>query len=166
MSARAPRRLRKKHVAGELRAVVDETIALFHRLAWVADRIYGEEGRGVARRGILRGLLRYGPRTVPALARARSVRRQTLQPVVDALVRDGLVERIDNPDHARSRLVRITREGARIVEAMDRVDRRVLAAAGAGLDPRHVATTAATLRALRARFEETERWSDAAADVE
>ena len=41
MKTRAPRKLRKRHDKGELRAVVDETIGLFHRLRWVAERIYG-----------------------------------------------------------------------------------------------------------------------------
>ncbi|HSO33313.1 MAG TPA: hypothetical protein VLT33_12355, partial [Labilithrix sp.] len=97
MAARPPRRLRRFRKAEDLQSVVDETIALFHRLAWVADQIYGPEGRGTARRRILRSLLRYGPRTVPALARARALRRQTIQPVVDALVADGLAELVENP---------------------------------------------------------------------
>lgn len=156
--ARSPRRLRKPHRRGELRAVVDETIALFHRLAWVAQQIYGVEGTSTARRGILRGLARYGPQTVPELARARSVRRQTLQPVVNALVEDGLVELAPNPRHARSKLVRITRAGASFVEDMDRVDDRVLAAAGADIAREDLVTTAATLRLLRARFETSMRW--------
>ncbi len=137
---------------------MDETIALFHRLAWVADQIYGEDGRGTARRGILRGLVRYGPQTVPQLARARSVRRQSIQPVVDELAREGLVEYVENPSHARSMLVRIQPRGALMVERMDRVDRRVLSAVGAGIDRRDIDTTAATLRALRERFETTLRW--------
>jgi len=157
-SHKAPRRLRRPHRANDLRAVVDETIALFHRLAWVADQIYGEDGRGTARRGILRGLVRYGPQTVPQLARARSVRRQSIQPVVDELAREGLVEYVTNPSHARSMLVRIQPRGALMVERMDRVDRRVLSAVGAGIDRRDVDTTAATLRTLRERFETTLRW--------
>lgn len=155
---RGPRRLRKPHRRGELRAVVDETIALFHRLAWVAQEIYGAEGTSTARRGILRGLARYGPQTVPELARARSVRRQTLQPVVDALAKDGLVKLVANPRHARSRLVRITRAGSATVEDMDRVDERVLAAAGAGIPREDLTTTVMTLRALRTRFESSTRW--------
>lgn len=157
---RAPRRLRKQTV-GDLRAVVDETIALFHRLAWVADQIYGEEGQGTSRRGLLRGLARFGPQTVPELARARALRRQSIQPIVDDLAARGLVELVANPRHARSPRVRITTQGTALVARMDRVDRRVLAAVGRGLDPAAIATTAATLRALRSRFEITLRWRGA-----
>jgi DNA-binding MarR family transcriptional regulator len=155
---RTPRRLRKRHAEGDVRAIVDETIALYHRLMWVADQMHGKDGGGSAGRGILRGLLRYGPQTVPDLARARSVRRQTIQPVVDALAAEGLVELVENPAHARSRLVRITSPGVKIVERMDRLDHRVLSAVSAGLTAKDVAITASTLRALRSRFETTLRW--------
>jgi DNA-binding MarR family transcriptional regulator len=153
--SRAPRKLRKPHSKGELRAVVDETIALFHRLRFVAEQIYGADGRSTARRGILRGLLRYGPQTVPVLAKARSVTRQNVQPVVDALAAEGLVELVDNPAHARSKLVRITDRGADLVARMDEVD---LGAAGVGLPRADLETTARTLSTLRARFETGLRW--------
>jgi DNA-binding MarR family transcriptional regulator len=153
---RAPRRLRKVHDKGQLRAVVDETIALFHRLRWVAEQIYGPDGRSTARRGILRGLLRYGPQTVPVLARARGVTRQNVQPVVDQLVREGLATLEDNPEHARSRLVRVTDAGAALVTEMDGIDARVLERVGADLPPRDLEATARTLKALRERFES--RW--------
>jgi DNA-binding MarR family transcriptional regulator len=158
MRSRAPRKLRKRHVRGELRAVVDETIALFHRVRWVAEQIYGPEGRSTARRGLLRGLVRYGPRTVPQLALSRSVTRQHTQEVVDRLAADGLVELIANPAHARSRLVRATRRGAALVDHMDEVDARVLVAIGGPLATRDLAITARTLKAVRECFEDEPRW--------
>jgi len=158
MRPRAPRKLRKRHVGGELRAVVDETIALFHRVRWVAEEIYGASGRSTARRGILRGLVRYGPRTVPQLARSRSVTRQHTQQVVDQLAADGLVELVANPAHARSRLVRATRRGAALVLQLDEIDARVLGAIGGPLSRRDLAITARTLRAVRECFEDEPRW--------
>ncbi len=107
---------------------------------------------------ILRGLVRYGPRTVPQLALARSVTRQHTQEVVDRLVADGLVERVANPAHARSPLIRATRRGATLVEAMDDTDTRVLVAIGGELPLRDLAITARTLRAVRERFEDEARW--------
>lgn len=160
-----PRALRKIRKAnpGDLRAVVDETIALYHRLMWVADQIH-EHGGAVARRGILRGLLRYGAQTVPDLARARAVKRQSIQPVVDELASEGLVVLEANPNHRTSKLVRITDAGAAIVERMDRADRRVLNAVGRDLDRADIEVTAATLRGLRTRFETTLRWRGVAFD--
>jgi DNA-binding MarR family transcriptional regulator len=150
--------LRKRHAHGELRAVVDETIALFHRVRWVAEQIYGDAGRSLPRRGILRGLVRYGPRTVPQLARSRAVTRQHTQEVVDGLVADGLAELVSNPAHRRSRLVRATPRGAALVARMDDVDADVLVAIGGGLSVRDLAITVRTLRAVREAFEDEKQW--------
>lgn len=142
--------------------MVDETIALYQWLAWVADELYGDDARGATRRWTLRRLMREGPMTVAALARAKVVRRQSLQPLVDGLARDGLVELIDNPADARARLVRLTASGVELVHRLDRIDRAVLKSVGRGLDERHLATTATTLRTLRAGFETKLRWRTAA----
>lgn len=154
----APRRRTRPRPRGAVQLVVDETIALHHWLVWVADQIYGEDARGAARRWTLRRIHRDGPQTVPALARVRAVRRQTLQPIVDALAAEGLVELRPNPGHARSELVALTRRGAELALRMDRIDERVLGAVGRGLADRDLALTAATLRALRAAFETRVRW--------
>lgn len=158
----APRRRARPKPRGIVQTVVDETIALQHWLAWVSDQIYGDDARGAARRWTLRRV-RDAPHTVPQLARVRAVRRQSLQPVVDALLADGLVELRPNPAHARSELVALTRRGAELVDRMDRVDERVLRAVARGLRERDLETTAATLRALRAGFESGLRWRSVAA---
>jgi hypothetical protein len=58
MQIRRPRRLRKRHLSGELRAVVDESVALFWRVRYVADLIHTAGGRSETARGVLRGLVR------------------------------------------------------------------------------------------------------------
>jgi DNA-binding MarR family transcriptional regulator len=141
----------------EAQAVVDETIALFHWLDWVADQLYGDDGRGAPRRWVLRRLQRYGPQTVPQLARAKAQRRQSMQPVVDVLVADGFVEFVANPRHARSQLAALTTRGERLVRQMDDIDARVLRSVSSGIPASQLVTTAATLRALRMQFA-IERW--------
>jgi DNA-binding MarR family transcriptional regulator len=138
--------------------VVDETIGLFHRVRFVAEEIYGPEGRSTARRGVLRGLSRFGPQTVPQLARARSVTRQHVQEVADALVREGQAQWAPNPRHKRSRLLKVTARGAALVHEMDRIDDRVLNAVGARLPRADLAVTVRTLKALREGFELSARW--------
>ncbi|MDB4996200.1 MAG: Transcriptional regulator, MarR family protein [Myxococcaceae bacterium] len=138
--------------------MVDETIALFHRLRWVAELIYGEEGRSTARRGILRGVVRFGPQSVPTLARKRAVTRQHVQAVVDGLHADGLVLLAPNPAHARSSLVTATARGRALVERMDRIDALVLDAAATGIAARDLEITTRTLRAMREGFQDTARW--------
>jgi DNA-binding MarR family transcriptional regulator len=158
MRSRSPRKLRHRHQRGDLRAVVDETVALFHRLRWVAEQIYGDEGRSTTRRGLLRGLVRYGPRTVPALARTRSVTRQHVQSVVNVLLAEGMVELCDNPRHARSRIVRATAAGEVLVRRLDEIDARVLAAAAGDIPVADLRITVATLARMRAGFEQAARW--------
>ena len=133
--------------------MVDETIALFRWLAWASEHIYGEDARGATRRWILRSLQRRGAQSVPALARARAMRRQSVQPIVDALLADGLVELAENPAHKRSKLVVLTQEGAALVERMDRVDARVLGSVARDVAEQDLVAAAATLGALRRGFE-------------
>ena len=162
MRKRAPRRASKGRPRDAVQAVVDETIALFHWLSWVSDQIYGDDARGAARRWTLRRLRRDGPSTVPALARARAIRRQSIQPVIDALEQDGLVVATPNPRHARSARFALTDAGARLVERLDRVDDRVLRAVSRGIGERDLAVAASTLQRLRGGFETGARWRIAA----
>jgi DNA-binding MarR family transcriptional regulator len=158
-----PRRRARPRIAhGEVQTVVDETIALYRWLAWIAEELYGSDARGAARRWALRRLHRDGPLTIPALARVRAVRRQTLQPIIDQLATERLVMFAPNPAHARSLLVVLTERGTAMVERLDRVDVAVLRAVGRGLAPRDLAVTAGTLRTLRAGFESSARWRPAA----
>lgn len=153
-----PRRRARPRAHGEVQTVVDETIALYRWLAWIAEELYGSDARGAARRWTLRRLHRDGPKTVPALARIRAVRRQTLQPIIDQLAAEQLVTLAPNPAHARSPLVILTERGVAMVSRLDRVDVAVLRAVGRGLAPRDLAITASTLRTLRAGFESSARW--------
>lgn len=59
--------------------------------------------------------------TASQIARDMGLHRQTVQPLVDALEQDGLVEFITNPNHRRARLIRMTPAGRRAyVEALAR----------------------------------------------
>jgi len=71
-----------------------------------------------ASRAALQVLQRCGPQTVPQIARARFSSRQNIQILVNRLQKEGLVELVENPDHKRSVLVRLTHRGqTAIVEA-------------------------------------------------
>lgn len=148
-----PRRLRRRHSPEAVRAVVDETVALYHRLRWIGEQIYGAEGRSTARRGILRGLVRYGAQTVPKLARMRGVSRQHVQLVIDSLRRDRLVEARPNPVHRRSPLVRATALGERMVHRMDAFDAAVLGSVSYAASARDLKLAALTLQRLRGALE-------------
>jgi len=64
-----------------------------------------------ASRAALQVLQRYGPQTVPQIARARFSSRQNIQILINRLKDEGLVEFVNNPDHKRSALVRLTSQG-------------------------------------------------------
>ncbi|MGA2396290.1 MAG: MarR family transcriptional regulator [Candidatus Lustribacter sp.] len=51
--------------------------------------------------------------TASQIARNMSLNRQNVQPLVDALERDGLVEFVPNPNHRRAKLIRMTSAGRR-----------------------------------------------------
>ena len=81
------------------------------------DRIAGGFGQSSARWQVL-GALDAGAETVPGIARAMGLARQSVQRTVDLLQADGLVEYRRNPAHRRSNLVAMTRKGRRIYEAI------------------------------------------------
>lgn len=135
----------------------DETVALFHRLRAVAETVHEQGTLTAARRGVLRSLRRAGPRTVPQMARERRVSRQHVQTLVNGLLKDGLVELVDNPAHKRSRLVRLTPRGDALISQMNRREDRLLADLEVGVPPGEIRQAARTLRALREFFAD-ERW--------
>lgn len=152
---RRPRRLRKRHRDGDLRAVLDEAVALFWRVRYVADEIHTAGGRSETARGVLRGLVRYGARTVPQLAFARSVTRQHMQEVVDGLIADGLARKAPNPAHERSKLIEPTRRGTAVVGELDAADARTMARVSPHVRASRLelATAIRILRELRGGFE-------------
>src|SRR5262245_25632462 len=88
--------------------VIDQAVGLFHLLHALAAQLHGAGELTAGRRGVLRGLDRLGPQTVPQMARARPVSRQYIQMLVNELESEGLVELVENAAHKRSRLVRLT----------------------------------------------------------
>lgn len=69
--------------------------------------------------GFMRSLALLGPLTVPRIAQMRPTSRQRMQRLADDLAAEGLVEFVDNPNHLRSKLVQLTKKGARRYRALD-----------------------------------------------
>jgi DNA-binding MarR family transcriptional regulator len=146
---------------GEL---MDETVALFHRLRVVAESVHRQGALSAGRRGLLRSLRTGGPQTVPQLARSRPVSRQHIQSLVNGLLADGLVDLAPNPGHRRSLLVRLTRAGERLVDTIGRRERELLRGMRLGIADRDLAVASETLRRVR-RFFESAAWKDRVARV-
>lgn len=124
---------------------------LFHALKAAGDTLHAASGISVAMRGVMESLAAEGPRTVPALARARPVSRQHIQVLVDQLTRGGLVETRPNPAHRRSVLIALTSKGEAEFAALGAREAKPMAALFVGLDPREVAIAHHVLATLRAR---------------
>ena len=97
--------------------------------------------------------------TASQIARNMGLHRQTVQPLVDALAHDGLVEFAENPNHRRAKLIRMTATGRRAyTEALLRQvewSNRIVA----GVPTKQLALANETLRELLGRLQ-----ADAEAD--
>ena len=101
-----------------LAQLFDAVVTCYLRLSAAAASIYGAGELSGPRRTVLIALARSGPQTVARLARARAQSRQRLQPLVNALIDEGLLRYQPNPAHRQSHLVVVTARGRRAVERM------------------------------------------------
>lgn len=136
-----------------LESVIGETVSLFHRLRTVAEQVHREGKMTAGKLGILTGLDRSGPQTVPQMARVRPVSRQYIQALVAQLTDEGHVELVDNPSHKRSRLVRLTPRGKAFLDAAMRRQARVFSRLKTGIPEKDLRTAVSVLRAVRGFFE-------------
>jgi len=88
---------------------------LYLRLTANAAQIHGGGEVSGSRRTILIALSESGPQTVARLARSRAQARPRIQPLVNALIADGLAIAVANPMHKQSALITLTRAGEKQV---------------------------------------------------
>jgi DNA-binding MarR family transcriptional regulator len=98
--------------------------------------------------GFLRSLALLGPLTVPQIARMRPTSRQRMQRLANELAAEGLVEFIGNPNHRRSKLVRLTRKGDTRYRALNARLLSIASTLGADLNESEVRRTAEIVRQL------------------
>ncbi len=99
------------------------------------------------------GLDTFGPQTVPQMARARPVSRQYIQTLVNQLLKEGHVELIENPAHKRSSLVRLTPQGKKFLDRMNRRQREILGKLEIKIAEKRLQTAAEVLRDVRKLLE-------------
>jgi DNA-binding MarR family transcriptional regulator len=93
------------------------------------------------------------PLTVPQIARRLGVQRQSVQQIVEVLLRHQFVQLADNPDHARSRLVALTEQGARAARRMRARELEWTERCAAGLSDVELEAATHTLQQLTAQVE-------------
>lgn len=77
--------------------------------------------------GLLRMLQDAGKKTVPEVAKMRSVSRQYIQKLANELIEAGLIEMVANPGHRRSQFMQLTPGGEQKLAELSQNLRRVLA---------------------------------------
>ena len=94
-----------------LDALLKEATALAHRFRQLtAGRVHAEDLHTGAR-SVVQLLVQNGACSVPQIGRIRSTSRQSVQVIVNHLLRNGCVELLRNPAHQRSPLIRVTEKG-------------------------------------------------------
>ncbi|MDH3337955.1 MAG: MarR family transcriptional regulator [Gammaproteobacteria bacterium] len=84
---------------------------LFRAMASEADRYLADAELSAADRAVMEFLYPDIELSVPEIARRYNVSRQHVQVTVNALCARGLLRRIENPKHKRSRLIRLSEPG-------------------------------------------------------
>ena len=135
-----------------LLSLINTTTALFFRLKLVAEQVHHQGSISAGKRGVLLSLWQLGSQTVPQLARARPVSRQHIQLLVNALLKAGYVEYIENPAHKRSRLVRITQQGSAILRSMIQREMKLLEGINLGIETEAMQSAEEVLDTVREFF--------------
>lgn len=153
--------MRDRTSAGEaaaqpLQQAIEAVRRLFHALSGAAGRTQDGFGITASMRAVLDALHEGGPRTVPRIARGQGVSRQHVQVVANALLAQGLVECVDNPDHLRSPLLRLSEAGTKACEAMLRREGRVLTEVAKRIPGGDLKVTLKTLNAMESGLNRAE----------
>jgi DNA-binding MarR family transcriptional regulator len=130
--------------------LIDETTRLFHFLSALTSHLHASEHVAALCRTILRDLRHAGAQSVPSLARAQNVTRQSIQARVNTLVQEGWVILQPNPAHKRSPLVTLTPQGKMLLERLEQRESEVLAHVQFRVSASQLQTTAESLHAIRA----------------
>jgi len=138
---------------GELmRNLLNEVAYTYFPLRAFGDQMIARFGQSTAEWGLLRSLDERGEQTVAALARSRPVARQWIQRLANQLSRQGMLEFVENPDHKRAKLMRITPAGRTLLAQITTVLEPRAAAMQREFDERELSRTVDTLRKLRQRL--------------
>lgn len=97
--------------------VADDFFAVAKLLRAHANTTLREQGFTLARGKLLSILERNGPTRVSALAQKLDITARSVTEAVDALERDGLVQRQPDPGDRRAVLVALTEQGAQVIQA-------------------------------------------------
>lgn len=152
---------RKTPKLREVREAVDtftfEAALLYFRMRVAATEYVAQGRHSPGRRSVLRTIGQHGPQAVPDMARVRAVSRQHVQKLVDELRTDGLVTTKPNPRDRRSKLVVLTRAGAKFLRELNAREADLFDFLAEGVSPTEFRRATRIVRLLRDRLE-SEEW--------
>ena len=131
----------------------EEVVRFYLCLNHIASVMHRHGERSGARRTVLVTLARTGPATVAQIARARHEARQRIQPLVNVLVKDGILEYAANPAHKRSPLVRLTSKGDAAVRRIVEIESAARAQIDLDVPPGALAAATSVLQRVRTALE-------------
>jgi DNA-binding MarR family transcriptional regulator len=140
-----------------LEAMLEETFALSQQLRATGENLYVQNPLSEGMRAVLRSIERFGPQTVPQLARRRPCSRQRVQLLVNDLLDEDYVELIENPAHKRSSLVSLNARGRSLLEALHHREVMLLKGLEVSVPAAELRAAATVMRAVRSTFE-SNRW--------
>ena len=110
----------------DLAPLINRIPRLYVLLRAVGDALHADLEVTTAMADVMAALAA-GPRTVPDLARERTVSRQHIQTVVNELTAAGIAAALSNPAHRRSPLIGLTDEGRRRLKTLQDREAALLA---------------------------------------
>lgn len=134
----------------KVEALTREIRSCFNRLRALGDALHADLGITAATRAVMEALFESGKQTVPDIARAKSVSRQHIQVLFNALAEAGLAESTPNPSDRRSPLVSLTRRGESAFARMQQREKALLTDLASALDGKATEIALRALAALRA----------------
>lgn len=137
----------------EMSALFDESVRFYLRLSGLAAKMHGDGPLSGPRRTVLVSLHRSGPRTVAQLAREREQSRQRFQPLVNALIADGLLQAVPNAAHKQSPLIALTAKGSRAVRRIHAIEKAWRPRLDVRISKARVADATRVLRDVRGGLE-------------
>ncbi|HEV8016699.1 MAG TPA: MarR family transcriptional regulator [Stellaceae bacterium] len=117
------------------------------------NRLSRDLGLTSARWQVL-GSLQDGPRTIPQIARRMGLSRQSVRRLVDLLTRQKQVEALDNPNHRKSDLFRLTAAGVKSFKKLTQRQQAWHPRVAGNMTPATLIQATAVLRQLREQLED------------
>ena len=126
---------------------------LFRVMAATADEYLAQSGLSAADRAVMEFLYPDHALSVPDIARRYKVSRQHVQVTVNGLVAKGLLRSMENPQHKRSRLIRLSKLGRNTFAGIHRHESELVESIFADIPDDWLDATHQTLRLMYTKLD-------------